>query len=556
MLSRLILALGLSALFAGSLLAERYAVLVGVRKPESGDMKELEGPPFDVEALKERLVSSWNFAPGNVTTLVDKQATRQAILSAIQKTIEKATSGDYVLIYFSGHGTGSLDPGSPIAAGLGPNRGALIPYDADLSSSNSLNTLIVGQRDLRPLLEGLDSEAHAFVIMDACFAEDSTMGDGSPVNSRYAGLREEEARRPRGNLGRIVRDLSLRKDLDDAYSYANVLTFSASARYEPAADITASTIRSKRFQTVDGRPHGAFTNALLAALDGNADLNHDGLITNGELYQFVRETVETEFPQKPQMLLPVGKRGQLNAPLFGAQPNVAFHKAPSIRSGSALLALEGIPSSIRERIMNVPGVRIAEARRDLTLRAEPSGDLTLYRAGNWVKTYRADQLDPLLEDLAALGPAQELINYQFASQDFKVTMDIDPAGQGSFYDGQTLKLTASVDRDAYLLLVNVDGSGLVDVLFPIAPLTVAKAQQSIPLGTFKVSAPFGVQDMLLFAFPDLPAGLEPFSCSRPAPGKTDCPEFSANSERFQRLMRFLNGVESGSVAKSQVSTRP
>jgi uncharacterized caspase-like protein len=50
--------------------------------------------------------------------------------------------------------------------------------------------------------------------------------------------------------------------------------------------------------------HGVFTWALLEGLKGKADLNKDGFITTGEIFQFTRAAVqkETDFKQNPRAL--------------------------------------------------------------------------------------------------------------------------------------------------------------------------------------------------------------------------------------------------------------
>lgn len=78
------------------------AILVGIG--DYGGQGNLAGPPNDVSALSAALKSrnkAWN-----VTTIVDKQATKSAIEETISSTASSLNEDETLLVYFSGH----IDP--------------------------------------------------------------------------------------------------------------------------------------------------------------------------------------------------------------------------------------------------------------------------------------------------------------------------------------------------------------------------------------------------------------------------------------------------------------
>ena len=131
--------------------ARRHALLIGVSDYEHEDISDLEGPRNDVRSLERVLRRDWRF--DRIRTLVDRNATRAAILAAISDLIRDAREGDQVFLYFSGHGTSFLhdDGVTGMTARLDPGTGGLYPVDLNPRADDAFDRLLVGRRDLRPL---------------------------------------------------------------------------------------------------------------------------------------------------------------------------------------------------------------------------------------------------------------------------------------------------------------------------------------------------------------------------------------------------------------------
>jgi len=155
--------------FASPAMAARYALLVGVA--DYPNVTRLYGPANDVASLKELLAARYNLPVANITTLVNNWATKKNILKALSDLKDRTRAGDFIFFYFSGHGTSSFD--REAALDMGNSTGAIIPYDFSPAPGNprkTLERLIIGRRDLQPVLLELDKDRSLFVVFDSCYS--------------------------------------------------------------------------------------------------------------------------------------------------------------------------------------------------------------------------------------------------------------------------------------------------------------------------------------------------------------------------------------------------
>jgi len=312
--------LAMCLFFAMPLLAstKKHAVLIGI-----GDyptVRKLEGPLHDVELIKGALVSHWQFKQENIQTLVNEQASKKNILQAIAYPVANSMPGDTVFIYFSGHGTSAADTSLPVSMPI--KTGALLPHDiaGAVTSQELHDRLLIGSRDLKPVLQQLDAAGlNVLVVVDACFS-------GNVIrNKKPEGALPERFVRfadllPRQSVKAKLAE-RLKFNPENSYPYENVSSLSAAHEYEVAQDIPASMLH--KFPTVDGKPHGAFTDSLAKVLSNYelGDLDGNQVLTLNELYESVKNLMsERAFSSTPQ-LLPLHRETNsfvTNRPLFGA----------------------------------------------------------------------------------------------------------------------------------------------------------------------------------------------------------------------------------------------
>jgi hypothetical protein len=191
------------------------------------------------------LVRGTNWSPGEVTVLLNGQATRDAIISAINNVGGSLSSGDKFVFYFSGHGTKGPDI-DPIDEADGLDE-YIVPHDA-LSNSHAND---IRDDEFEVIITSLPTN-NVLVVLDSSFS-------GGMIKSRFA---------PAGKVKfidrGIVSDLQrgkpdgIFKDLDRA---PGVITQTASASNE--SPLESNALRN-----------GVFTYYLVEGMHGPA--NPDG----------------------------------------------------------------------------------------------------------------------------------------------------------------------------------------------------------------------------------------------------------------------------------------
>ena len=534
----------------------KHAVLVGVGHYTYLPSATLEGPPNDIRAMQRVLTESWGFDPGNITVLQDKDATRAAILAAIDRLAESTRPNDFVFLYFSGHGTSGYDR-SFRDVGIDGNSGALIPADFKPGPAERLKEgLIIGSRDLRPRFEKIEKDRKLFVLFDSCFsgnaarlvfavgkaryvAPDELVGDPRALQHT-----EEEGPPPSGPP----------EAPEVPYPYTNLLYISAASKSEKAMDIDSRALRSGRAQTVDDQPHGALTNAFLLGLNGAADTNHDRKITYGELYQFVKDTVMQSFPHQPQLLVPAANREQLLAgpvlasparPSAASGPPKVSAAKPALRVKTAELAPD-----LARKVGATPGVTLTtgDGAYDVLVTQGPQGFKLYHASGDELAAYQPGQASEVVERVARQVAVQELIGLDYPDQDFNVTVEI-PGNRGFLKQGDQFVIDFAAEKDSYVLLFDVDNGGFVSVLYPFTKAEARPARKGrVPQApdALRVSPPFGTEYLKIFAFAEKPVGFDRWIEA----------SFSAKGPELDELLKMLRSAKGRKAqARLKVVTR-
>jgi hypothetical protein len=148
----------------------RLALLVGVGKYQGDALAELPGAPHDVEDVRQ-LLTTRGFTEAGIKTLVNEQATHQAIVETFQKhLIERAGEQSTVVFYFSGHGSQMADePGGDETDHFDET---LCPYD-----TRTGNKYDITDDEIAGLLAQLRAKArNVTVIFDSCHSGNATRG--------------------------------------------------------------------------------------------------------------------------------------------------------------------------------------------------------------------------------------------------------------------------------------------------------------------------------------------------------------------------------------------
>ncbi|MDM8538282.1 caspase family protein [Desulfobacterales bacterium HSG17] len=520
--------------------AANHALLIGVGKYPNLRNANLEGPAYDINALKETLNDSFNFAPGNIVVITDEQASHSGIMRAMNDLFTRTRANDLIFIYFSGHGTSGYDPAHK-RFGLEPHTGALVPYDygSKKSLQGMLQTLVIGKRDIRPILEKLEKDRQILAVFDACYSGQTvrslgginTMGKARfvPLNLDSDDLIDDEMPKQYGTY----------TNKGHSYPYKNTIYLSAASRREMAWDINVSALRQGA-STFDGNPHGALTNALLQGLKGKSDSDNDGKITYNELFQYIQKKVTGSFRQTPQVLFPEEKKEIMNRPVFlrGIKLSKPKPSKPVItqvqKRNKLILKSHNLPQSVIAAIDAIPGVGFSPKKYDILVskinKPVHKKDYRLFlSSGALLSEVSANDL---LENIRRQVKVRELINLSYKNQEFNVFLNLIGT-KGVMVEGESIGFSIWPGSACHILLINVEPTGNINVLYPYdnESMSMLKTGQelSLPeLGT--ISAPnFGTEHVKVFAFKNKPANLGQFIEG----------EFLPDSRLFSELMKMV-----------------
>ena len=134
---------------------EHFALIIGINKYEN--LNDLEYAVNDAKAIKDILISNFNYKEDNIKMLIDEQATHDNIMDEYYNLAKDTAINDSVLIFFAGHGS--------TYSSMDKDKGFLVPCDG---TEIKMNTLIGWDRLIGD--SELIKAKHIFFIMDACYS--------------------------------------------------------------------------------------------------------------------------------------------------------------------------------------------------------------------------------------------------------------------------------------------------------------------------------------------------------------------------------------------------
>lgn len=144
-----------------------HALVIGIN--EYKIWPKLKYARRDAENIGKELTAKYTFEPGDVTYLLDEQATLENIMRELRKKLESLGDKDNLLIYYAGHG--QLDPLT--------EAGYWIPVDGKLAVESSWIMFTT----LQALLAATNVKAKNIILLtDSCYGGALTRGAPTPGN--------------------------------------------------------------------------------------------------------------------------------------------------------------------------------------------------------------------------------------------------------------------------------------------------------------------------------------------------------------------------------------
>ena len=220
----------------------RYAVVVGIEQYRT-KLPKADFAARDAQTMKDYLTRTMGFSDENVALLVNENATRTDIEKYVEHWLPNRVEKDgTVFVYYSGHGAPNPKTGEAY----------LVPYDGDPTFVEKTGY------SLKRLYEHLDKlpAKDITVVLDSCFS-----GAGG-----------------RSVLAQGAKPMVL--------SVENAMV--ASGKTVVLAASAGDQISSAYAE----KGHGLLTYFFLKGLQGEGDLNKDGVIEMAELYEYLKPQVQ------------------------------------------------------------------------------------------------------------------------------------------------------------------------------------------------------------------------------------------------------------------------
>ena len=242
---------------------DKWAVIVGISEYQYRPWK-LNYAHRDAEEIYKliRTENGGNFKEKNIYKLINENATKRNIEIALHDFLQKPDKDDLVLLYFACHGAPNPNR---------PNKNLyLLTYD---TAPDKIAATGLKMREIDDALKDTLIAEKVIILADTCHSG----GIGGGIGKRSISDNSEL-------VNRYLQSLSTAKG--------------------GIALLTSAEAREVAREGKDwGGGHGVFTHFVLEGMRGAADRNSDGIVTTGELFEYVRDKVKqaTDYRQHPSI---------------------------------------------------------------------------------------------------------------------------------------------------------------------------------------------------------------------------------------------------------------
>ncbi len=499
-------------IFAMQSVAVNRALLIGISDYQDAAIKDLQGPQYDVQALQQILLAYWQFTAKNITLLQDKEAKRNNILQQMERLLAQSTKGDFVLLYFSGHGTSLYDERLQLPVPDG--SGALVPSDfkSQQDRSKMLQGLLIGKRDLRPLFKQFDNKkVDVLVVIDACFSGNTVRGKYATQQGNQAHIAYRHIDLGLSYIDTPAKLLPTSKK-EALYPYQQVIFVSAASEKEKAVD------ELNTFRTIDNKPHGALTDGILRILSGKlaVDSNHDKIISNWEFFSALKRYLSYQnYMQTPQLLY--AQDSLLKRKVFPGKARLGVDN----NNYWLGLKLQGEFPLLKKKLVAQKQLQLVHDNADFIVQKKQNKTSyqLLSRQGDMIAVATTEQaLYAILQQQLWLQKILRQINTEQQFQ-IKIWSVEDQQGE-TFTIGEVHDFAIVAEQDIYLLVVSVSMEGNIKVLYPLTDEEVKQipAYQPVVIKDLLISPPEGVDYLIALGFKQPPNGYVQLRAGKYHPG--------------------------------------
>ncbi|MEZ5839030.1 MAG: caspase family protein [Hyphomicrobiales bacterium] len=457
-----------SALFAGAsqpASAALYGLVVGI-DDYIGTANDLNGAVNDALDIAGALKKA---GAARVVMLTDGEATKRAIAENWSNLLARAAPGDTIVFSYAGHGGQEPEPPGRNGEKDGKNENFLLAGYSPHGPGTAER--IVDDEIYEWLLAADQKGVKVVLVADSCHS--GTMNRGASA---------EGVKFRNGKFG----DLDL---ADDVLKMPPPEIATKSENDTRFVTFIGATLESRLTPEIiiDGTPRGALSWAFSRALEGAADRNHDGKLTQLELLSFLVPTVETraEGQQTPQ----ISPLRPGDEPVIGGLVETTPASAPADETALTVAVL----GTADPAIAAIPGIALAKDTASADLVWNPASGVVEHRVGG-----------PVAEDVRTLADLRPVLAKWSALAFLKDNAGVNPAeltlasGNQTYRVGEQVHITMAETALPYLTMFNLPPNGRVEFFLPANAREAATDwRQRVFSERFEVkNPPFGAEHLV------------------------------------------------------------
>jgi hypothetical protein len=444
--------------------AELYGMVVGI-DDYIGTVNDLDGAVNDASDVAKSLNE---LGAKEVVTLFNGDATKEHIFSSWNELVTKAEPGDTIVFSYAGHGGQEPEPPGRHDEADGMNENFLLGGFA--AEGPGTKQRILDDEVFEWMKEADDKKVKVIFVADSCHSggmERSASASGVKFRKgRFAAIAGDQLTFPPEKFAQMSET-----------DFQNVTFVGAVAEDKLTPEVT-----------IEGRKRGALSWAFARALEGRADKDGDGEVSEFELLGFIVPAVHAmvESQQTPSVL-PLRAR---SVPLVTLRET----KAPAKESGDDLKLKIAVDGGDAGPLGELPFVTIVDDKAKADLVWSPSSGKVEHVVGGVVaENVNAEAIKGVASKWAAL----KWLNAQAALAPVEAKLE---TGNQRYAPGDLVKLDIDGAKYPHLTLFNLPPDGHVEFFIP-NPTKLEEAKKDWsrePIReSFKVDKPpFGAEHMV------------------------------------------------------------
>ncbi len=431
----LVVLIGSLAGVARAQAASLYGLTIGV-DDYIGVQNDLEGAVRDAEDIADALRSA---GAKEVVTLLDRKASKKAIEAAWNAIVAKAKAGDTIVFSYAGHGSQENEPAGRGDEEDGMNENFLLA-GYEVKGPGTLQRIVDDEIFLW-LKRAEDKKVRVVFVADSCHS-----------GTMHRSARAEGVKFRSGNFGKLIED-RLVLPLADAsklseQDYQNVTFVGATSEDQLTPEVS-----------IQGEKRGALSWALARAIEGRADFNGNGEVTQLELLGFVVNAVHAhvESQQTPQ-IRPLRANSEALFAVRGLTRSETERKDRKAADSETLhVAIDGGKASA---LSGLPAIKVVSAKSDADLIwYAKTGKVDHVVGGTVAENVGAGEMPAVAVKWAAL----KWLKARAALAPIDGSL---PKGNGRYQIGGTVEVAIGGARYPHLTLFNLPPDGRVEFFIP------------------------------------------------------------------------------------------